>query len=218
MQSVFKGRFQNWQRKLSKDKNKKSWLCVSQELITPCWFWAEERWLEMVSRDGVKGGTGLHSLVTTSSLAELGEVSLWDRSGRKGMSPAKSRGKGEHIVFRGWSWSVWLHVASKHQPPKQSVPVLPLHQPLWCPCLLLFTSFTLFLQPGKKRSQSPCHSARWNLEVAQDMSECSNYVSVILRYRKQLTAVMEILLKNQEQWFVSCFKSNFSLVPCRSAS
>lgn len=120
MQSVFKGRLQNWQRKLSKDKNKKSWLCVSQELITPCWFWAEERWLEMVSRDGVKGGTGLHSLVTTSSLAELGEVSLWDRSGRKGMSPAKSRGKGEHIVFRGWSWSVWLHVTSKHQSPTSS--------------------------------------------------------------------------------------------------
>lgn len=53
------------------------------------------------------------------------------------------------------------------------------------------------LAARKKRSQSPCHSARWNLEVAQDMSECSNYMSVILTwlYGKQLTAVMEILLK-----------------------
>lgn len=147
MQSVFRGRFQNWQRKLSKDQNKKSWLCVSRELITPCWFWAEERWPEMVSRDRVKGGSCLHSLVMTSGLTEPGEVSLWVQSRRKG-------GKGEHIVFRGWSWSVRLHVASKHPPSKQSVPALPLHQPLRCLCLLLFTSFTLFSQPGKTQRES----------------------------------------------------------------
>lgn len=108
------------------------------------------------------------------------------------------------ITWQGWThclpWMKLICLAPcclQTPSPKQSVPVLPLHQPLWCPCLLLFTSFTLFSQPGKKRSQSPCHSARWNLEVAQDMSECSNYMSVILTwlYRKQLTAVMEILLK-----------------------
>lgn len=211
MQSVFKGRFQNWQRKLSKDQNKKSWLCVSRELITPCWFWAEERWPEMVSCDGVKGGSCLHSLVTTSGLTEPGEVSLWDQSRRKG-------GKGEHIVFRGWSWSVRLHVASKHPPPPSSqflrFPSTSHSEVHACFCL----PASLCSRSQERRSESPCHSARWNLEVAQDMSECSNYMSIILWYRKQLTAVMEILLKNQEQRFVSCFKSNFSLVPCRSAS
>lgn len=213
MQSVFRGRFQNWQRKLSKDQNKKSWLCVSRELITPCWFWAEERWPEMVSRDGIKGGSCLHSLVTTSSLTEPGEVSLWDQSRRKGMSPAKSRGKGEHIVFRGWSWSVRLHAASKHPPA-----VSPCASPP--PAIQMSVPASVYQLHSvlAASSENPCHSARWNLEVAQDMSECSNYMSIILRYRKQLTAVMEILLKNQEQRFVSCFKSNFSLVPCCSAS
>lgn len=218
MQSIFKGRFQNWQKKLSKDKNKKSWLCVSRELITPCWFWAEDRRLGMVSSHGVKGGSCLHSLVMISSLAEPGEDSLWDWNGRKGMSPAQ-------ITWRGWThclpWMILncLAPCCLQTPPPPSSLSLPFpftsHSDI-CACFCLPASLCSHSQ--ERCSESPCHSARWNLEVAQDISECSSYMSIIWWYRKQLTAVMEILLNNQEQWFVSCFKSNFSLVPCRSAS
>lgn len=153
MQSIFKGRFQNWQRKLSKYKNKKSWLCVSRELITPCCFWAEGRRLEMVSSDRVKGGSCLHSLVTTSNLAEPGEDSLWDRNGRKGMSPAQITWRGWTIVFHGWNWTVWLHVASKHAPSSLSLPFPSTSHSDVC-ALLLFTTFTLFSQPGKMQRES----------------------------------------------------------------
>lgn len=128
MQSIFKGRFQNWQKKLSKDKNKKSWLCVSRELITPCWFWAEERRLRMVSSHGVKGGSCLHNLVMISSLAEPGEDSLWDWSGRKGMSPAQ-------ITWRGWTHCLpWMKLnclapCCLQTPPPKAVSPCPSHLP-----------------------------------------------------------------------------------------
>lgn len=155
MQSIFKGGFQNWQKKLSKDKNKKPWTCVSREIITPCWFWAEEKWIETFSDDLFKGGSCLHSLVFQLSWT-------WRRQ-PVGLKEEK-RDISSQITWQGWTHCLlWMRLICSAPcclltPPKQSLqfPSTNFSDVRACFCLPAF--FCSHIQ--ERCTESSCCSAR----------------------------------------------------------